>query len=300
MSRKRAGVSSQEYVADGEHRTETEVALAAGEDIARARVNGQTFTVVPGGRPYRITDEGAVESMEGFLPTPVSRRADAEFYDAASFIAYVNRFKDKGSIIFADRFGQNKKFTAVLDYHEDGKGSPRWGRHRAGLALRPTLSWQTWVPANKTPMNQTQFSQFLEDNIPDIAEPAGALIVEIARTLEAKKNVVFESNIERQTDGSFKFLYHEDVQGSAGRGNLKIPDKFTLLLQPFEGGEKFPVEARFRYRIGEGGKLSMWFDLVRVQDVLDKAFAAELEDIVAGVGDTPILFGPAPARSTAE
>lgn len=277
--------------------TETDAALNAGEALATLRLTGQALRVVEGGRPYRITENGTVESLEGFLPAPVSTRADVEVYDAASFLAYVNRFADEGSTIFGDKVAN--KFTAVLDYHVPT--AARWGRHRIGLALRPTRQWQLWMAHHRKPMNQAAFAQFLEDNIPDIAEPDGADLVEIARTLQGKKSVVWESNILRQTDGSYRFVYAEDVQGTTHREDLKIPDQFKLVLQPIEGAEPVAVDARFRFRVEEGGKLSLWFDLVRPEDILERAFEDTRTQIGGGLVKPLILLaGPAPAASRAE
>jgi uncharacterized protein YfdQ (DUF2303 family) len=280
--------------------TETDAALNAGEAIATLKLAGQVQRVETGGRPYRITEDGKVESLEGYLLKPVMRRGDVEVYDAESFVEYTNRFKTDTTVVFADKV--KAAFTGILDYHEgkDGEDRAGWGRHRVGLTLRPTRQWTTWTGAAKTPMSQALFAQFLEDNIPDIFTPPGALIVEIVRTLEAKKSVVFESNIVRQTDGAFRFIYSEDVQGAAGRGTLQIPSEFQLVLRPFEGSDAVPVVARFRYRLGEGGKLSLWFELVRVPDILEEAFTKELDRIEVGVEEPVIFHGPVPARLTVE
>jgi uncharacterized protein YfdQ (DUF2303 family) len=142
-------------------------------------------------------------------------------------------------------------------------------------------------------MDQGDFAQFLEDNIPDIAEPAGALIVEIARTLEAKTDVQFESHI-RADNGSHRFVFNESVVGSAGRGEFSIPSEFTLVLQPFEGSNKYQMKARFRYRI-TAKALKLWFDLVRMEDVLKLAFEEEQEKIGEATENVLILNGPAPS-----
>jgi uncharacterized protein YfdQ (DUF2303 family) len=234
--------------------------------------------------------------MEGYLPMPVMRRADVTVHDALSFGAYLNRFKEDATLIFADRVA--RAFTGVIDYHEPGvDGLARWGRHRVSLPLRHTPSWMTWENANKKALGQVAFSQFLEDNIPDIAEPAGATIMEIARSFEVKKSVSFKSQI-RADNGSHNFTFNEEVTGTS-RG-VVVPPTFVLGLRPFEGSTVYRIEARLRYR-NDDGKLSLWFDLIRAQDVLDTAFQDELGTIVKTVGDkTPVVAGPAPGKQTAE
>lgn len=250
---------------------------------------------IDGGRPYRLTEDDKVVSLEGFLKRPINRRGEIKVYDAPSFVGYVNRFQNDASVIFVDKVGTT--LTGVLDYHEaDKDGLADWGRHRVVLALRQTRQWQLWVSQNKQAMSQAAFATFMEENIPDIAEPPGAEIVEMARTLVAKKDVAFESNILRQTDGSFKFFYMENVQGATHRADLKIPDHFTLMLTPFEGSDQYRVVARFRFRLGDGGKLSLSYELVRIEDVLEDAFQKAAETIVNGVEGTFFVNGPAPGQ----
>lgn len=280
---------------NGDAGTDTEAALNAGEVIASLRLAGEVRHAGEGGRPYRITDADRVESLEAYLPAPVSIRAEVDLADADSFLTYVNRFATHDSAIFADK--HNKRFTAVLDYH--GPEAPRWGRHRAVFTLRETRQFALWRAVSGTPMTQAAFAQHLEDNIPDIAAPDGAMLVEIARTLQAKKEITFESNIMRTIDGSFKFFYQEAVQGSPARSGLVIPDVFSLVLTPFEGMEPVRIDARFRFRVGEGGKLSLWFELVRLEDVLEAAFIKTQEDIQEGLVEVVFVSG-LPPRSAAE
>ena len=39
----------------------------------------------------------------------------------------------------------------------------------------------------------------------------------------------------------------------------------------FENGQKYRVDVRFRYRIGQGGDLTMWLELVRPHKVIEDA-----------------------------
>lgn len=294
----RSDYDARRSVDTTELRTETDAGIEAGEELARLKFAG-TAIRIDGGRPYRITEDDKVASLEGFLLRPVSRRGTVTVYDAPSFIGYVNRFKSEASAVFSDK--ATATFTGILDYHEaDADGDADWLRHRVALPLRKTRQWQIWEAANKQSMTQAAFAQFLEDNIPSIAQPDGATLVEIVRTLEAKKDVRFESKIDRQVDGSFKFFYAEDVQGAAGRGDIKIPSLFHLVLTPFEGSIAAAVEARFRFRVADGGKLSLWFELVRIEELLEAAFIRAEEEITAGIDDTFFVHGPAPAAQTTE
>ena len=129
-------------------------------------------------------------------------------------------------------------------------------------------------------------AQFLESNMVDVVyiakadaqdgkpaevgSPDGATLLEICRTLEAKKKVNFKSSV-RLGDGSTQFTYDEDVSGTAVKGTMAIPDQFSIGVPVFENGEKYRLDVRFRYRIGDGGDLSMWLELVREHKVIEDA-----------------------------
>ena len=108
--------------------------------------------------------------------------------------------------------------TAVIDYHFE---EPAWCRHRATLAFRPTPEWTTWTGLSGRHLSQVDFAAFIEDNLPDIADPAGADILDVTRSLEAKKSVEFRSSIRLQ-DGSSQLTYDETVVGK-GRGRPDDP-----------------------------------------------------------------------------
>lgn len=257
--------------------------------------------------PFRVTPDGQIASVASFRIKPLVRKGVVEFYEALSFSRFVNRFKNTQTVIFADALG--RKFTAAVDYHPAGgdQQAATADLFRATLPLKHTPSWIAWTGVDKKAMDQETFAQFLEDQIPDIADPDAATLVQIARTLEAKSEVSFESHIRAQ-NGAHRFVYVESISGTA-QGTMEIPAELTLVLQPFEGSKQYEVKARFRYRI-TSKKLSMWFELVRPQDVLKAAFDDELlkiEDEVNNTSNgrerakddfvTPIYNGPAPTAA---
>ena len=285
------------------------VGVQYAQELARLESEIKQFD---SGRPYRVGANGTIELLERLQNAPTWRRGTAAFYEALTFSRFVKRFRNASSVIFADAFAETPKFTALLDYHPAGadQNVARWDLFRAVLPLRFTESWKAWMGANGKALAQDVFAQFLEDNIPDIAEPNGATLVEIARTLEATIGVDWKSHI-RADNGQHRFAYIETVDGRAKDGSVTIPQELTLILQPFEGSKRYEVKARFRYKIITG-KVSMWFDLVRPRDVLTEAFNDELLKIDGEIngapsGDerpasappiVPIYNGPAPEPVT--
>lgn len=235
------------------------VALGAALSNDR-RVNGNST-------PYVVVPEDfKVEDLEHTLPAPLRKRGVVTAGDEAAFIELVNRHKVAATtLIYASM--SPPSFTAVIDDH--GADSAGWREHKIVWPCSLSVEWKTWWAANKKSMKQVEFAQLIEDNLPDIVQPTGADMLEISRTIEAKKKVNFVSGI-RLANGQTELTYEEEIQGTAAKGKLQIPEKFVLGIPVFEGGQRYKVTARLRYRISDA-TLVIWFDLERPHKVLEDA-----------------------------
>lgn len=242
--------------------------------------------------PMALVPEGVhLQDLEEHLPTPTRIRQHVKVLDAATFTHYVNRFADSGSAVFCNG-PEGRTFTAVLDYHQPC--APSWGTHKATYQCPTTVEWGNWRKADRVKMSQNDFAEFIEENIKDIVQPedkpqapTAADMLEISRTLEAKKNISFRQGI-RLDNGQVQLTYNEQIDGRAGEsGQLNIPEQFFIGIRPFLGGEGFCIPARFRYRITEG-RLSMWFELVRPDKVLEEAYNAVRKQIQEAIGTVPL------------
>lgn len=233
----------------------------------------------------------SLHDITKWLPTlapPHDKRGLVTLHTAEAFVTYVNAYRDADTLVLTD--ANAATVTAVIDYHKAGEdGAPRHGKHRASFACRHTKEWQVWTAANKKAMSQVDFAQFLEDNLPDIAAPAGAVLLEMARTIEVKKDVQFASSIRLQ-DGQQQLTYNETVDGSTSKGQLRLVEMIALGIAPFEGADQFHLDARLRFRMNDG-KLSLWYDLVRPHKVLEDAFRDVLKVIADGLPAARIVAG---------
>lgn len=225
------------------------------------------------------------ESMEQYLPAPTRSRGHMNMRDMASFVSIVKQ-ESKGEQTRIYGCYEPASFTAV--FNDNFMESPGWRDHTATFSCPQSVEWKTWAAKNKVKMAQVDFAQFIEDNLPDIVTPAAADMLEISRTLEAKKSVNFASAI-RLSNGQNEFTYEEQVSGTANKGKLQIPEIFTIGIPVLEGGEKYGVECRLRYRI-DGGKMLMWFDMLRPHKVVEDAIKQVWLSIEEGTG-LPILNG---------
>ena len=220
-------------------------------------------------------------SLEKYRLTPQRKTGTATMRDAASFIQYVIQEADERSRIYGSY--NPPKFMAVFNDHS--KSGAGWRDHRATFDCPLSVEWKTWVTSTGKQMTQEQFAQFIEDNLPDIANPPAAEMLEISRSLEAKKKVNFASGI-RLSNGQNELTYTEEIQGTANKGKINVPELFTIGIQVLEGGQRYAVESRLRYRISDGGKMAMWYELVRSHKILEDAVKEAWIDIQnkTGVG----------------
>lgn len=249
--------------------TDPSTAIGAIVDLAITALGPQQAPQPNGGDesiPFVIVpNQHRVEDLEKLLPRPTRARGNTTLRDAKSFIRYVNTQKEEGTRIFGTV--EPPKFVAVFNDHlQDGAG---WRDHTATYACPLSIEWATWKGKNGVKMSQEAFAQFIEDNSPDCVDPPSADMIEISRSLEAKKAVNFAQSV-RLPNGQHELTYEETVTGTAAKGRLSVPEVFSIGIPVLEGGGRYEVNARLRYRI-DGGKLSMWFDLERPHKVLEDA-----------------------------
>lgn len=248
---------------------ETVAALAAmGLEVRAAETDAKPFVIVPEG--YEVRD------IESHLQAPIRKRGTVSVRDAESFIAVVKAQASEATVLY--RTVEPPRFVAVFNDHA---GGPGWGDHTAIYDCPLSPEWRAWHDANKRVMKQEDFAQFIEDNLPDVVKPAAASMLEVSRSLQAKKKVSFASGI-RLDNGETQFTYEEKVDGTAGsKGQLRVPDIFTIGVPVFEDGEHYAVNCRLRYRIADQGALSMWFDMERPHKIVEHAVSelrAKIED----------------------
>jgi uncharacterized protein YfdQ (DUF2303 family) len=267
--------------------TNTQAAIDAGIALGSARS-------VTDRNQFVLTPEGAsVERLEFESDTPARPQGVVTLFDAPSFINYVTPFSGEFEAhgvarLYADK--ERGTVTAVLNDHATGDQGG-FGDNRAVLGLRLTPEWKAWAGLDNKPMSQVDFARFIEDHIPEIVTPTGAELFEIVKSLEGTKGAAFKSGI-RLDNGQVQLKYEETVAAKAGeKGDMEIPAEFALGLSPYEGTDPYKVMARFRYRIGDSGALTLFYTLDKPQKVLDSAFADVVKAIEAGLPDTPMHYG---------
>ena len=225
--------------------------------------DGAHFTLAPAGWEVKA------------LPThdqPARPAATAKLRDATSFIRYFNDHKVARSRIYAQL--DPARFLAVIDDFDTAEATEAsvtdqtdWRGFRAEFSVPPSREWLLWTAANRKHMSQLAFAEFLQDNLPDVIEPEGAALLQMALNFEAAQSGQFIA-AQRLQDGSHTLQWKADNNSS---GSVKLPEFIKLNIPVFETEQPAEISARLRYRVKDGS-LAIWFELVRPHKVLERAF----------------------------
>lgn len=256
--------------------------IAASE--RQTTIHGKPVMVVPpdvkvmdnfehlSGRPYSLEQKVAVTSLE-------------------AFVAYYARFSMPRSVIFAnDVAGQ---LVGVIDYHDAPQANtteavPDWCRHTVSHTPPRTDSFAEWCKNNQQWLSQEAFAEFVDDRVDDFFQPKGAQMLAIATRFKATKSVKFESAKNLQ-NGDTQLIF---VEETSAKGTIDMPAAFTTQLQPFRNSNvAYKLDAKLRYRISEGGALSLMYRLPKLQEMRDKAFSDLVDDLRKRLPKANIYIG---------
>lgn len=253
--------------------------------------------------------------FDGYLERPRHRTGTATLLTLDSLIDHANRFKDQGSIIFADNNRSAPSMTAVLDYHPEGPADdtlPRFGKHRGHYTFPLSEEWKAWKAADGKVMKMAEFAEFLEERIVDViglipdedqvseelqkfinACGGTETIADPARLIQLSRGLqVYESAVVKQANklssGEGELIFEVQHNGQDGKP-LKVPSLFLIVIPIFDAGAPYRIAARLRYRkSGEG--IVFWYDLWRPERSFDAAIA-EACDKAQTLTELPLLLG---------
>lgn len=217
------------------------------------------------------------------------------FHGLESFSRYVSDWKDaagNGATVIFSGTGARRALVAVLDYHRkaaDASPIPSFNRHVAVYAPRFSPRLETWRAANKKPLSQWEFAQFIENNLRDIREPAGATLLGIINEWSVEGVVKF-SKVQRLQDGTVSVSFANEQTATARQ--MPVPTVFSLCLPVFANEAPVIVLARLRYRLGSSGELKFWFDIDELEEAAEAAWDSILAKAKTGTGIAPLLGIP--------
>lgn len=222
--------------------------------------------------------------VEKAQAAPNRKKGTVHVADVPSLLAYCADQSAAGqAYVFADP--DARTITAVFNDLRAGTG---WRDHRAVFAAVFTPEFKKWVENDKKPMAQTEFAEFIEDNIADMQGDESTNLLTVATTIQATTGINFAS-ARRLQDGQTQLTYNEVIDAKAGaNGELKIPKTFLLGLRIFKNGGGYAINARLKYRI-HSGAVKFWYELDRVDRVIEDAFKGYVTEVAEKSGYTVLL-----------
>lgn len=277
-----AAATAQEHLDISKSTIEQLGALTVAASNVRS-VGDAHFLILP--PEYRHHD--VTKAIESALPEPHRKSGTIVLSDIASFLQFVtDQAKRDSCYIYAHP--DTRTLTAVLNDHRQGDANiPGWRDFRVSYTAELSREFAGWHKNDRKVMDQEEFAIFLEDNVADISEPSGETMLQVALTLQAKTEVAFSSH-RRLDNGQVQLSYTENIDARAGAGDVMIPREFALGLRLFKNGDGYKVRARLKYRLG-GGKVKFWYELDRVENAIEDAFAAYV--FKATESGFPVLIG---------
>lgn len=254
----------------------------------------------PNGVPYAVVPSGYVVKELPTSSTPPRPIGTVKFNDADSFCRWFNEHAVRESRVYIDmpRSGAAAACVAVIDDFDlntiesavdattfDASTNtvaqalpPRrvnvdeqvgWRQFRAEYQAALSPEWLAWCGIDRKPKSQKDFAEFLLDQLPDIAQPDGATIMDLVNNFEASIGGTFMSQ-QRLQSGDVAITIKKDT---AGATTVRLPEHITLSPPIFDRGQPQQVTARLRYNVSTESGLAFRIELVRPHKVIEAALA---------------------------
>ena len=244
------------------------------------------------GEPFLL--EPVLAAMDARRPAPARRSGTRVLHELEGFIEYVNRHKQPGqSIVYAN--GRSFQVACVFDDHPEGANATAaaWRDFRAVYTCPRAREWDVWTQNDGKQMSQEAFAQFIESNLEDLIGPQKGQDLPLpAEVLDMTRN------LQINMVGTFKRVFDPTSgtgtlvsQSEHGQGSTRIPRAFQVALRVFDGGDRYPVEARVRFSCSEG-KALFSYTLHRRAEIERDAFA-DVRIAIATRAQLPVLAGEA-------
>ena len=230
--------------------------------------------------------------FEPHMAAPRTTKASAAFADTESFLAYIARHANDGTIVWCNFDPQSfaLDFTAVIDEH--AKDAPAWRKHRATYKPAMSAEWKAWKGKDRESQPQLAFAEWLQEHDEDIhaAEgyPTSLQMLSMATEFVANAEKSLKSSLRLQSGGVR--LTYVDTDDDSTQAAMTLFDKFRLGIPVFHGGSGWPIDARLKYSTAKGA-LSFRYELVRADRVHEHAAKKLIETVRAGIGKVPLLMG---------
>lgn len=287
---------------------------ANGVSIAKIDVPSE-FKGLPPQVPILMVrgDNPSAQSLSDMLEKhrlhPARKKGTAIVQTLDSFIDLTERHATDHSTIFADMNWKAPSLTAVIDYHPEGEPDDPVAdncTHRIFYAFPQSEMWMQWVNNDGEKMSQTDFANWIEDHIIDLATPTPEEIIrceelfhttvaapielsELSRGLQV--NVASKmKNAKTLQSGEAQIIFEESHETTDRNGGvIKVPGAFILSIPAFFMGAVIRTPVRLRYR-AVNGQISWFYQMYRPDIIITEAITGDIETVKERL-DLPVYQG---------
>jgi uncharacterized protein YfdQ (DUF2303 family) len=263
-----------------------QLCIMAGAATAAQEINGAHFAVIPPGYAH----QDITAAIEKAQPEPNRKRGTVQVKDIASLLQYMADQHLQGANNSGYVYADPDARTVTAVFNDQRAGAAGWRDFRANFKAEYTPEFQRWLENNGVgrAKGQTEFAEFIEDNLADVAEPFAQQLLEVAGTIQATSGIDFKS-AKRLQDGQTQLTYTETIDARAGaNGALSIPKEFALGLRIFKNGDGYKLKARLKYRL-TSGSVKFWYELDRPERAVEDAFKGYVEEVRTKSGYAVLL-----------
>lgn len=230
-----------------------------------------------GDTPVLIKDEhGNYQSLESFLKNPTRTRLNETLQVFDSFIEAVDtRFNKDAAAIYTVPNSQRKfndfKFIA---YANDCRKYHAWREEFTFIFKSEFMkNARDWIECDEKLMSQDDFALFLDKHINDIRcvdpelqrqFPTQMELFNFVSTLQDSKSDRFTRKVNIQNGDMTVSLERESDDGT--KQQLKLFERFPIVLQIYEGFPMYQVTAKLRFRIRDG-QVAFWYDIEGLEEM---------------------------------
>lgn len=285
--------------------------------------DGQAVLVVPDG--YKV--EGVKKLIDEYRTAPKQRAGTTKLHDLASFIAWTNRHRDDGTVIYADDRGEAPMLVAVIDHDhagaeviDDGDCPARFGRHRGTYPFLMSREWQEWTAISRKPLGTAAFAEFLERRMGDVQPPPYSvdgegnevfesqdpeirkLVLQLGKKFASVADLAklmrgIEINVDSRAivhinrDTGEHHIEYAEANGQ-GVDRVKPPNAFLIAIPVLHNGPAVLIAVHLRFRAK--GEVTWTLEMHHPDRVLDEVWRQTLAEVTDKTGLQP-LRGVAPA-----
>lgn len=229
------------------------------------------------GRPVLIQDDqGNYEDLEDYLKQPTRIRLDETLRVFHSYIEAVGtRFDKDKAAIYTRQEPRDKynDFYFVGIANDCRDSTPSW-RHDYKINWQSNFTKRTrdWLKYDEEGMNQSDFALFIDKHLNDIRcleedrklYPTQMELFNFVTTLQDSKNDRFSRKVNIQNGDLSVSLERESDDGT--KQQLKLFERFPIVLQIYEGFPEYQVEAKLRFRIRDG-QVYFFYDIQGLEEM---------------------------------